>query len=412
MKITGIETLQLGEFPFLLWLRIHTDAGLVGTGETFWAPGPVAAYIHDNAASYLIGKDPRDIELHDRRLGSVYVGARDSGAEMRGNSAVNIALWDIYGQALGEPVWRLLGGRTHESVPIYNTCAGYTHVRATKRNALFERTEDWSLKSGDMAEGPYEDLLGFRFNADKLAKSLFGEGIRGMKIWPFDVAAEASNGTRISGKEMEKALEPFAKIRDAVGSDMEIMVELHGLWTLPGAMRIAEALKPYDVAWLEEPIRFNELDAMAELARHTSIPIAASERLATRQIFKQLIDKRAASIIMIDLAWCGGLSEARKIANMAEASELPVTLHDCTGPIVYAASCALSATLPNVNYQEAVRAYFTGWYTEIVEALPRVENGQVFPLDGPGLGLSLKPEVFRRADAEIRVSGKVGGVTP
>ena len=141
------------------------------------------------------------------------------------------------------------------------------------------------------------------------------------------------------------------------------MVELHGLWTLPPALRIAEALKPYDVAWLEEPIRFNELDAMAELARHTSIPIAASERLATRQMFKQLIDKRAASIIMIDLAWCGGLSEARKIANMAEASELPVTLHDCTGPVVFAASCALSATLPNVNWQEAVRAYFTGWYT-------------------------------------------------
>ena len=103
MKITGVETLRLAEFPFLLWLRIHTDAGLIGTGETFWAPGPVAAYLHDNAAPYLLGKDPRDIELHDRRLGSVYVGARDSGAEMRGNSAVNIALWDIYGQALGEP---------------------------------------------------------------------------------------------------------------------------------------------------------------------------------------------------------------------------------------------------------------------------------------------------------------------
>ena len=149
------------------------------------------------------------------------------------------------------------------------------------------------------------------------------------------------------------------------------MVELHGLWTLPPALRIAEALKPFNVAWLEEPIRFNELDAMAELARHTSIPIAASERLATRQVFKQLIDKRAASIIMIDLAWCGGLSEARKIANMAEASELPVTLHDCTGPIVFAASCALSATLPNVNYQEAVRAYFTGWYPRSSTSCPR-----------------------------------------
>jgi L-alanine-DL-glutamate epimerase-like enolase superfamily enzyme len=185
---------------------------------------------------------------------------------------------------------------------------------------------------------------------------------------------------------------------------MEIMVELHGLWTLPPALRIAEALKPYDVAWLEEPIRFNERNALAELARHTSIPIAASERLATRQMFKQLIDMHAAAIIMIDLAWCGGLSEARKIANMAEASELPVTLHDCTGPIVFAASCALSATLPNVSWQEAVRAYFTGWYREVADALPRVEGGRVWPLDGPGLGLKLLPKVFERPDATVRVS--------
>lgn len=406
MKITRLETLQLAEFPHLLWVQVHTDTGLIGTGETFWAPGPAATYLHDNVAPYLIGKDPRDIELHDRTLGNVYVGARDSGAEVRGNSAVNIALWDIYGQALGEPVWRLLGGRTHQSVPVYNTCAGYGHVRASKRNALFERTEDWSLKAGDMAEGPYEDLLAWRFDAGELAKSLLAEGISAMKIWPFDIAAEASNGTRISLAGLDKALEPFAKIRDAVDRKMEIMVELHGLWTLPPVLRIADALKPYDVAWLEEPIRYNELDAMADLARHTSIPVAASERLASRQVFKQLIDKRAASVIMIDLAWCGGLSEARKIANLAEASELPVTLHDCTGPIVYAASCALSATLPNAIYQEMVRAYATGWYTEIVDNIPKLSDGRVAPLEGPGLGLRLKPELFQRPDATVRVSGK------
>jgi galactonate dehydratase len=402
MKITALETLQLAEFPFLLWLRLHTDAGIIGTGETFWAPGPVASYIHDHAAPYLIGKDPRNIELHDRTLGNVYVGARDSGAEVRGNSAVNIALWDIYGQALGEPLWRLLGGRTHQSVPVYNTCAGYKHVRASKRHSLFERTEDWSLKQGDSNEGQYEDLLAWRFDPGGLAQNLLAEGIRGMKIWPFDIAAEASHGTRISLAELDKALEPFQKIRAAVGREMEIMVELHGLWTLPPMLRIAEALRPYDVAWLEEPIRYNELDALAELARHTPIPIAASERLASRQVFKQLIDKRAASVIMIDLAWCGGLSEARKIANMAEASELPVTLHDCTGPIVYAASCALSATLPNALYQEAVRAYFTGWYREIVADLPVVSEGRVSPLEGAGLGLSLREELFRRPDATVR----------
>lgn len=404
MKITALETLQLREFPFLMWLQLHTDEGIVGTGETFWAPGPVVSYLHDNVASYLIGKDPRDIELHNRMLGSVYVGARDAGAEVRGNSAVDLALWDIYGQATGEPVWRLLGGRTNAAVPVYNTCAGYGHVRATKRNALFERTEEWSLKPGDMEEGPYEDLLAWRYNADELARSLLSEGIRAMKIWPFDVAAEASRGARISLSDLDRALQPFAKIRDAVGREMEIMVELHGLWTLPPALRIAESLKQFDVAWLEEPIRYNEIDALAELARHTSIPIAASERLASRQVFKQLIERRAASIIMIDLAWCGGLSEARKIANLAEASELPVTLHDCTGPIVYTASCALSATLPNVNYQEAVRAYYTGWYREIVTDLPTVEAGNVSPLDKPGLGTRLRPEIFERPDAVRRTS--------
>jgi galactonate dehydratase len=404
MKITRLETLQLKEFPFLLWLQLHTEEGIVGTGETFWAPGPVASYLHDNVAPYLIGKDPRDIELHDRTLGNVYVGARDSGAEVRGNSAVNIALWDIYGQKLGEPVWRLLGGRTQQSVPVYNTCTGYAHVRATRRNSLFERTEDWSLKQGDMNEGPYEDLLAWRFDAGKLAQSLLDEGVTAMKIWPFDIAAEASMGTRIHLPDLDKALEPFRKIREAVGREIEIMVELHGLWTLPPVLRIAEALKPFEVAWIEEPIRYNELDAMAELARHTSIPVAASERLASRQMFKQLINQRAASIIMIDLAWCGGLSEAAKIANLAEASELPVTLHDCTGPIVYAASCALSATLPNAIYQEMVRAYATGWYTEIVDNIPVVEKGRVSPLEGAGLGLKLKSELFTREDAVVRVS--------
>jgi galactonate dehydratase len=404
VKITAIETIELGEFPYLFWLRVHTDAGFIGTGETFWAPAPVAAYVHASAAAYLLGKDPRDIELHDRKLGSVYVGARDSGAEMRGNSAINLALWDIYGQALAEPVWRLLGGRTHESVPIYNTCAGYGHIRASKKHALYERGEDWTLKPKDAQDGPYEDLLAWRYKAGELAQSLLSEGIGAMKIWPFDIAAEASMGTRISSPDLDAALEPFRKVRAAVGKKIEIMVEMHGLWTLPPALQIAEALKTFDVAWLEEPIRYNEIDAMVEMARRTSIPIAASERLASRQVFKQIINRGAASIIMIDLAWCGGLSEARKIANLAEASELPVTLHDCTGPVVFAASCALSATLPNVNWQEAVRAYYSGWYKEVASALPKVEGGRVWPLEGPGLGIALKAEVFERQDATIRIS--------
>ena len=404
MKLVSLETLRLAEFPALLWMQLRTECGHVGLGETFWAPGAVESYLHEAVAPYLLGKDPRDIELHDRRLGSVYVGSRDSGAEVRGNSAVNIALWDLYARVLGEPLWRLLGGRTHQTMPVYNTCAGYGHARTTLKHALYERGEDWTRAQSESAEGPYDDLRAWRHDAGALARSLLSEGIGAMKIWPFDPAAEASNGARITPRQIDDALGPVRAIRDAVGRDMEIMIELHGLWSLAPALRISQALEPFDVAWIEEPIRGNELDAMAELARHTSIPVAASERMATRQMFRQLIDKRACSVVMIDLAWCGGLSEARKIAAIAEAAELPVTLHDCTGPVVFAASCALSATLPGASWQEMVRAYLTGWYMDIVDPLPRVTGGAVAPLDGAGLGLTLRPELFVRPDATRRVT--------
>ena len=401
MRIVRIETIQAAEFPQLLWLHLYSDRGRVGLGETFFAPGPVAAYIHDNVAPYLLGRDPRDIELHNFRLQNVYVGSKDSGAETRGNSAVDIALWDLFGQEAGLPLWRLLGGRTQDRVPVYNTCAGYSHARASKRHVLFERTEDWSSAAAG-ADGPYEDLLAFRFHADRLAESLLGEGIRAMKIWPFDAAAEASNGSRISGEDLDRALEPFRKIRAAVGNRMEIMVELHGLWSLPCAMTIARALEPFVPAWIEEPVRGNAVDALAILARHTTIPVCVSERLATRSAFAGLIAAEAARIIMLDLAWCGGITEAKKIAAMAETHQLPVTLHDCTGPVVFAASCALSAVLPNVNYQEMVRAYTSGWYREVVNLLPDVCDGSVQPLDGNGLGLRLREDFLTRPDVTRR----------
>jgi L-alanine-DL-glutamate epimerase-like enolase superfamily enzyme len=169
-------------------------------------------------------------------------------------------------------------------------------------------------------------------------------------------------------------------------------------------MEIATALEPYRPAWLEEPLRGNDPDALAQLARHTRIPVCASERLARAATFRALFERRAASVAMVDIAWCGGIGEARRIAALADAHRLPVTLHDCTGPVVFAASCALSACLPNANWQEMVRAYVFGWYAEIVTALPAVSGGLVTPLDGPGLGLALRPGLRGRPDAAVRTS--------
>lgn len=125
MRVARIETLRLAAFPQVLWVEVTTACGLTGLGETFFAPGAVEAFIHENAAPALIGEDPRDVDRHAHRLGSVYVGAQDSGAEMRAASALDLALWDILGQSLGAPVWRLLGGKLRGRVPVYNTCAGY-----------------------------------------------------------------------------------------------------------------------------------------------------------------------------------------------------------------------------------------------------------------------------------------------
>jgi galactonate dehydratase len=303
MKVTAVETIQLAEFANLVWVHVLTDDGLIGLGETFFGGDAVAAYIHESAAPYLLGKDPLRIDEHSHVLRSTYVGFSGSGAEMRGLSAIDIALWDIFGQVTGQPIHQLLGGLSRERIRTYNTCAGYGYVRAR----LNQITGQWQAK-GAVAEGPYEDFEAFLNRADELALSLLEQGITGMKIWPFDAYAEASKGTYISGPDLARALAPFRKIREAVGNRMDVMVELHSLWNLPTAKRIMAALEEFDPFWFEDPIRMNNADGLAELARSTRVPITASETLATRAAYREFISRGAIGIVMPDLSWIGGIS--------------------------------------------------------------------------------------------------------
>ena len=400
MKVTRIETLRLREFANLCWVRVHTDEGVVGLGETFMGAAAVEAYIHETVAPYLLGKDPLQIDLHWRELYG-YLGFRSSGVEMRGNSAIDIALWDLWGKATDQPVYQLLGGKCRDSIRTYNTCAGYNYIRT----ADGQKTDNFGLPQSDPI-GPYEDLEGFLYRADELAESLLSQGITAMKIWPFDEAAEASMGQAISVKELEKALEPFAKIRDAVGNQMDIMVECHSLWTLPTAIKISRALEPYNPFWIEDPVKMDSLSSIQEFRQRTSIPVCASETISTRWGYRDLLEKRATDFVMPDIGWVGGISEAKKVATMAEAWHLPIAPHDCTGPVVLTASCHLSINAPNAVIQESVRALYTGWYTDVMETLPQVVNGMISPPPGPGLGTALKREVFERDDA-IRIESSL-----
>ena len=322
------------------------------------------------------------------------LGYSSSGVEMRGTSAIDIALWDLFGQASNQPIHQMLGGLSRDRIRIYNTCGGYLYGRGGR---VHNSTSNW----GTGATGPYEDLDAFMHRADELAESLLAQGITGMKIWPFDPAAELTDGLHISGADLRRGLEPFAKIRKAVGDRMDIMVEMHSLWNLPTAKRIAQALEEFSPYWFEDPIKMNNLQALADFARATRVPVTASETLSTRWAFRELMEREAVGIVMLDLSWVGGISEAKKIATMAEAHQLPIAPHDCTGPVVLVASLHLALNAPNALIQETVRAYLSTWYPELVTVLPRIEDGFAYPMTGPGLGTKLNPDVLRRPDATI-----------
>ena len=216
-----------------------------------------------------------------------------------------------------------------------------------------------------------------------------------MKIWPFDIAAERTRGQYISAADLAEALKPFEKIRAAVGDRMDVMVEFHSMWQLLPAMQIASALAPFETFWHEDPIRMDSLASLRRYAEVSPAPISASETLASRWAFRDLLETGAAGVVMLDISWCGGLSEARKIASMAEAWHLPVAPHDCTGPVVLCASTHLSLNAPNALVQESVRAFYRTWYRDLVTALPEVKNGMITVPPGPGLGMELHPDIGR-----------------
>jgi galactonate dehydratase len=408
MKVTGLETVRLDEHPQMLWLQMHTDEGLVGLGETCIGPATVEAHIHETIAPYLVGKDPLLVSRHWHELSGAFLGYQGTGAETRGLSAVDIALWDIRGQALGRPIADLLGGPSRESIRIYNTCAGYTYGRGT-RGAL--RAADRGTLAQDGipaaagAAGPYEDLQMAIDRPAELARQLLDQGISAMKIWPFDPYAAASGGYDIRPEDLSAGVRVISQIRDAIGDAMDVMLEMHAVWHLGAAVKIARAVEPLGVYWFEDPVKADNLAAAATFAASTGVPVAMGETLAGLASFKTLLELGAAQVIMFDLGWVGGLSEACRIASLAQAYDLPIAPHDCTGPVVLTASTHLVTNAPNALMQETVRAYYTGWYRDVVTEMPAIRGGQISPPPGPGLGTRLRPGLAAGDGARTMFTG-------
>lgn len=401
-RIQFLRTLRIGERPNLVWVEIGTDDGLIGLGESFRGAETVEAALHEQIAPVLIGRDARHIEGLSRQLMSPYVGFHSSGAEVRAASAVDIALWDLAGQRAGVPTYVAMGGGARDSISVYNTCAGYAYNTASAKRR--------DIGADDEAIGPYDDQVAFMRDAGALARSLVEEGYAAMKIWPFDVHAAATQGQRISAIDLDKGLEPFARIREAVGRRIDVMCELHSLWSAGAALRICQALEPYDIFWAEDPIgKMDDVHALADLRRRTRVPICARETLGGAVSFRNILMADATDVVMLDLAWCGGLTEGRKIAALAEAWARPLAPHDCTGPVTLIAGVHLAMHAPTAIFQEVVRATLSTWYRDLVTGLPVVTAGVIAAPTAPGLGTTLQPSLRTRDDAISRISGRVGG---
>ena len=344
----------------------------MGLGETYPFPDSEKAVIHKQLAPILLGRDSSEIDRlwADMHLAISYSGW--AGAEMRAISAIDLALWDLAGKRAGQPVYQLLGGASRQTIRTYNTC--YDHI--------------------DFMREPV-----------RLAAELQAAGIHAMKIWPFDTVARQNRGQYITAAQMAQCLEPVRLIREEFGDSMEIALEFHGFWNLPTAIKIAHALEQYQPMWLEEMLPQDNLEAYARLAAATNLPLCLSERLMTRWGFRELFENGAAQIIMPDLSWCGGISEAKKLAGMAETWFLPIAPHNCGGPVLHAATLHLAANATNLFIAESVRRHYADEYRGIVTpVLPAVDGS--FPLPpGPGLGVELAPEVLARPDLTVEKTG-------
>jgi L-alanine-DL-glutamate epimerase-like enolase superfamily enzyme len=405
MTITSLETFRPAFQPNLCVVRLTTDDGLVGLGESFFQAPAVESYLHTSVAPIIVGSEHIAPEETSRLL-MPYVGFQGGGVESRGNGAVDIALWDLLGKRANLPISRLLGGPVRSSVRIYNTCAGSGYVGSSSR----QESANWGIGTAR----PYEDLDAFLQRPAELAAELAAEGITAMKIWPFDTAAERTNGNEISREELRAGLEIVEKIR-GVSSEIDIMIELHGLWNLPAARTIVSALEPYSLYWVEDPLRSDASDALRELRASVNVPIASGETAVGRRAFLPLLREGAIDFATMDVQWTGGLTEARKVASLADTFAVPIAPHDCTGPFTLAACAHLTMSQPNGVIQETTRSFLRTWYEEVAEGMPRIVDGAMYLSERPGLGVSLAEGFDTRNDVVHRVTdlatvGKAGGL--
>ncbi len=376
MKLRDIETFVVGNPPphfgsrYFVFVQLTTDDGITGLGEAYcvpFSPHLVARLIEDVFARYAGGQDPHDIETLWRRVYSAGFTQHPDLTLIGVLSALEMACWDIVGKAAGLPVHRMLGGRVHERLRSYT----YIYPRSGDRTDVYQDPE---------------------LAAERAAEYL-GQGFTAVKFDPVGPYS-AFDGRQLSLASLDLSERFARRLREAVGSKADLLFGTHGQMTAASAIRLARRLEPYDPLWLEEPVPPDAPEEMAKVARATSIPIAAGERLTTKYDFARLLSVGGAAILQMNLGRVGGGLEAKKIAGMAETHHAQIAPHLYCGPVVGAANIQIAACSPNFLILEGIETW-GGFHAEILQKPITWQDGYVIPSDEPGLGVELNEAVAR-----------------
>jgi galactonate dehydratase len=364
MKITDIQTIEVMGHGYSTYVRIYTDEGLTGTGECIHGSS-ASPVIISNMKGMLINEDPMNVDRLFEKIRRAYIfdGAL-GGNIISALTGIEIALWDLVGKAVNLPVYQLLGGKFRDKIRLYSDCGGSDPESCSKKA---------------------KEVVAMGFNALKFDIDDAGNPYK-MDAWNWS----------ITPGELQSMVDKISAVREAVGPNIDISVDMHGRYDTSAAIRVAKALEPFNLMWLEEPVPPENIDAMREVKRSTSTPICAGENLFLRYGFRDLIEKQAVDVIMPDIPKCCGLSEGRKIANLAEIYYIAFAPHNVCGPLGTMASCHVCASIPNflvLEWHWLGREY---WDTLVITDKPVIENGYITVTDKPGLGLEINPDVAKK----------------
>ncbi|WP_342825957.1 mandelate racemase/muconate lactonizing enzyme family protein [Candidatus Lucifugimonas marina] len=370
----GAGEVREGTNRTFVFIQVDTDEGITGWGEITTYPGPVAngaiAAFVNQIGKWLVGENPEDIERIWAKIfrGMTYVGTR--GATSAAISGIDIALWDIRGKALNQPVYKLLGGAVRDKIALY------CHPPEPESPEHITESVKEIVASGHRA-----------FKMDPMMHNLH---VGNASFLDGEISAEAENA----------AMDIVAAAREAAGPDIEILIDAHGMYNVPTAIRLANQMAEWDIFWFEEPVPAESWKALKQVKEQITPLVSVGERLHTRWEFVPIFENGLADYIMPDVTWTGGITELKKIATMAEAYYVPISPHDASGPINVMSGAQVMMTVPNFYKLETSRYDLSGYDVMIDHPLD-IREGDLYVTERPGIGVNLDPEWLAAHEVDI-----------